>query len=146
MNARPRSVRERVPGGFTLMEVLLALFVFVVAVLGLVECINTMGLAAAETRLEQRVQTRLDSLLLEATRRHAWSRQVDTAGEVETKTQEEGVTFRVKVAPVDLRTDDNAPLKGIYHVSVTARWSEDGRGQESSAETWVWPYLFGGGQ
>lgn len=146
MKGRPRIVGKGMSVGFTLMEVLLALFVFVVAVMGLVECINNMGLVAAETRLERRVHSRLDSLLLDATRRHAWFGDGRPVGDMETTIQEDSVTFVVKVAPVELRTDDDDAVMGIYNVSVVARWNEDGREQESSADTWVWPNLFGGGR
>ncbi|TLD71314.1 prepilin-type N-terminal cleavage/methylation domain-containing protein [Phragmitibacter flavus] len=135
--------REGRRQGFTLMEVLLALFVFVVAVMGLVECINHIGLASAETRLERRVQSRLDSLLVEATRRSPWINQgrVDDS-KLETVVEEDNVRYEIKAAPLEIKTDDGNSVRGLYHVSVTGSWLEDGRPHESTVETWVWPNLF----
>src|SRR6478672_2836021 len=56
------------PSGFTLLEVMLALFVFGIAVVSLVGAINGVGVASTESRMYREVEAKLDSLMTEMTR------------------------------------------------------------------------------
>ena len=129
--------------GFTLLETLLAMFVFAVAALSLVECINTIGLASAETRVETKVQSRLESLMTDVSRRCPWLAQSRlTSSAWQEELAEEGIVYRLKAVPLELKTDEGADIDDVYAVEVHAEWLEDGRTHETSMATWVWPYLY----
>jgi prepilin-type N-terminal cleavage/methylation domain-containing protein len=120
--------------GFTLLETLLALMVFSVAVVSLVEAINQLGGHTLLRRHEAAVQERMRSLLVEHTR------MPDAPAEV--TLQESEVTYTVKHTPLELKNRSGQPVQGIFEVRVTAAWKDGQVPQQASAETWVYPPLF----
>ncbi len=123
------------PRGFTLLETLLALMVFSIAVVALVEAVNQLGNTTLHRRREAMVQERMRSLLIEHTR------LPDLPDEA--KIVDGDVTYTVKRAPLDqLRNKDGQPLPDLFEISVTATWLEGRVLQQATAETWVYPPLF----
>ena len=120
--------------GFTLLETLLALMVFSVAVVALVEAVHQLGEHTLLRRHEAAVQERMRSLLVEHTRLE------DAPAEVQL--QESEVTYTVTHTPLELKDRDGKPLPGLFEVRVTAAWHEGRTPQQASAETWVYPPLF----
>ncbi len=120
--------------GFTLLETLLALMVFSVAVVALVEAVHQLGENALLRRHEAAVQERMRSLLVEHTR------MPDAPPEV--TLQESDVTYIVTHTPLELKNREGQPVSGLFEVRVTAAWQEGRTPQQASAETWVYPPLF----
>lgn len=121
--------------GFTLLETLLALMVFSLAVVALVEAVNQLGNTTLHHRREATVQERMRSLLIEHTR-------LPNMPE-ESKVQEGDVTYTVRRIPLEqLRNKDGQPLQDLFEISVTAEWIEGRVTQQATAETWVYPPLF----
>lgn len=120
--------------GFTLLETLLALMVFSMAVVALVEAVHQLGANALLRRHEAAVQERMRSLLVEHTRRP------DATEEV--KLQEGEVSYTVTHTPLELQDRDGQPVTGLFEVRVTADWMEGREPQQATAETWVYPPLF----
>ncbi|MBN8422580.1 MAG: type II secretion system protein [Verrucomicrobia bacterium] len=120
--------------GFTLLETLLALMVFSMAVVALVEAVHQLGEHTLLRRHEAAVQERMRSLLVEHTRRP------DVIEEV--KLQEGDVSYTVTHTPLELKNRDDQPVTGLFEVRVTAAWMEGKTPQQASAETWVYPPLF----
>ncbi|MFC5455998.1 type II secretion system protein [Prosthecobacter fluviatilis] len=120
--------------GFTLLETLLALMVFSMAVVALVEAVHQLGEHTLLRRHEAVVQERMRSLLVEHTR-------IPDAME-EVKLQEGGVTYTVTHTPLELKDRDGQPMPGLFEVRVTADWLEGRTPQQASADTWVYPPLF----
>ena len=121
---------------FTLLETLLALIVFSMAVVALVEAVHQLGQQALLRRHEAAVQERIRSLLLEQTRLP----MPNPLEEV--KIKEGDTTFTVKYTPLELSDRDGQPVKGLFEVRVTAEWLEGSVTQQATAETWVYPPLF----
>ena len=119
---------------FTLLETLLALMVFSVAVVSLVEAINQLGGHTLLRRHEAAVQERMRSLLVEHTR------MPDAPAEVTLKESE--VTYTVKHTLLELKNRDGQMVQGLFEVRVTAAWQDGQVPQQASAETWVYPPLF----
>ncbi|TLD72187.1 prepilin-type N-terminal cleavage/methylation domain-containing protein [Phragmitibacter flavus] len=140
MRAKERGLRDG--SGFTLLEVLLALMVFSIAVVALVEAINLSGLASSESRLEGRVQARLETLLLEATRLSQLGGTEFPPELVDTKVTEDGVAYHIQTVELELDNMDGERLTGLYAARVTATWRESMQTQTAEAETWFWPPLF----
>ena len=126
---------------FTLLEVLLALLVFSIAVVALVEVINTMGRAMIEARRNREITARLESLMLETTRKPRPQESPGGRG-FESTTRVDGVEYHLKMAPVEMTNADGEPLPDLHTVRATARWKEGGQDQEMSAETLLYPSLY----
>ena len=121
---------------FTLLETLLALMVFSMAVVALVEAVHQLGEQALLRRHEAAVQERLRSLLLEQTRLPAPNPQE------EVKIKEGAMTYTVKRSPLELVDRDGQPVQGLFEIRVTADWLEGRSPQQASADAWVYPPLF----
>ncbi|MCF7790202.1 MAG: prepilin-type N-terminal cleavage/methylation domain-containing protein [Prosthecobacter sp.] len=120
--------------GFTLLETLLALMVFSMAVVALVEAVHQLGAHTLLRRHEAAVQERMRSLLVEHTRR---------PDNIEEVTLQDGeVSYTVTHTPLELKDRDGQTLAGMFEVRVTAAWKDGQTPQQASAETWVYPPLF----
>lgn len=128
--------------GFTLLEAMLAIFIFSAAAVSLVEAINATGRVSAEARRVGRIQLRLDNLLLEATRDPAWAASGRNPPTYDREFQENGILFRIHREPLEMENEARQPLPDLYAVRVTAEWQEGGETRQQSAETWVYPPLF----
>ncbi len=128
---------------FTLLETLLAVFVFGMAVTGLVTAIRDMGQGALLARRESQIQNRLDSLLLETTRAPQLLEGVALDGPEKREFHEGDVSFIVTLRPLEITNLEGKEVEGLLSVTVTARWLEGNEEQEETAETWVYPRLFG---
>lgn len=120
--------------GFTLLETLLALMVFSLAVVALVEAVHQLGGSALLMRREAEVQERMRSLLTEHTRLPNPPNLVEF--------NEGAVTYKVTRQPLDLKNREGISLYELFEVRVTARWLEGRLPQQATAETWVHPPLF----
>ncbi len=120
--------------GFTLLETLLALMVFSMAVVALVEAVHQLGGTTLLMRREAEVQERMRSLLIEHTR------LPDPKDEAQVK--EGDVTYTVKRTNLELKNREGLPLTDLFEVRVTAEWMEGRVAQQATAETWVYPSLF----
>ncbi len=120
--------------GFTLLETLLALMVFSLAVVALVEAVNQLGNTTLHRRREASVQERMRSLLLEHTR-------LPNMPE-EAKVQEGDVTYTARRVPMELCNKDGLPRPDLFEIRVTAEWHEGRVLQTATAETWLYPPLF----
>ncbi len=139
MNAplKPRRVMKTARGfGFTLLETLLALMVFSVAVVSLVEAVHEMGEHTLLRRREAAVQERMRSLLVQYSRLPV----PDPLAAIEVKDRD--ATYTVQHTLLELRNKDGIPVTGLYEVRVTAAWKEGRLQQHASAETWIYPPLF----
>jgi prepilin-type N-terminal cleavage/methylation domain-containing protein len=134
-----RHLRE---AGFTLMEVMLAVFIFGMAAVALMEAINTSGRTSLDARTKGHIQMRLDNLLLEATRDPQWSADTRVQVATERVVEENGIKYIIKREPLELKNVDGQPLQGLFLVQITARWMEGVHERRQVAETWAYPLLF----
>jgi len=122
--------------GFTLLETLLALIVFSMAVVALVEAVNQLGKQTLLRRREATMQERLRSLLLEQTRT-----PVPNPKE-EIKLKEGDTTYTIRRTKLELSDRDGQAVQGLFEIRVTAEWLEGREVQQATAETWVFPPIF----
>ncbi|WP_050030884.1 hypothetical protein [Verrucomicrobium sp. BvORR034] len=142
MKSRPPLIVRRHAAAFTLLEALMALMVFSTAVVSLVAAINGIGTAWNDMREDLVVQTRLESLLVEATRKPDPNQPMGHIAPGERKVQENGVAYLVKIEPLELSNKEGHELPQLMRVRAIARWNDGGRDREETAETWMWPPLF----
>lgn len=122
--------------GFTLLETLLAIMVFSMAVVALVEAVHQLGENTLQRQHEAAVQERMRSILIEQTRISA------SNPPEEMKIKEGPITYTVRRTPLELSDRNGQAIQGIFEVSVTADWMEGRTPQQASTETWLYPPLF----
>ena len=141
--ARHRT-RRQAPA-FTLLEVLLAVFVFSLAAVALVEAVQQVGNTTVLQRQEGMVQDRMNSLLVEHSRL-LWKQPTPSSAVSEKVLEEDGVIYTLQVAPLELKNKDGQPLPEMVQVAIVATWKEGSAKQEATASTWVFRPLFRPGQ
>ncbi len=124
------------------MEVMLAVLIFSLAVVALVQAVNDTAVTALIGRKERQVQARMDTLLLEATRAPDFLNKVGQGQNQESKVTEGNVNYTTQIKRLDLDNEEGQPLQDLFEVTVTARWKEGRQEQEVFASTWVFPALF----
>ena len=118
---------------FTLLEVMLAVTVFSIGVLGLLTALNTTVDAAKGFDREAQVALALQNQLAEA-REAEW-----TGPGVETEGPDElGVTYTREIEPLDLQNRDGRPLDRLYRLKITASWGAEGNEETQVAEVYVY--------
>ena len=115
---------------------MLALIVFSMAVVALVEAVHQLGKQTLLRRREASVQERIRSLLLEQTRT-----PVPNPKE-EIKLKEGDMTYTIRRTKLELTDRDGQPVQGLFEIRVTAEWQEGRELQQATAETWVYPPIF----
>jgi type II secretory pathway pseudopilin PulG len=117
--------------GMTLFEVILALAVFEIAALALVETMHIMGETTLESRTIREVTQGLESI-------------IDEYGKVpglqeldeEIKADKTGVTYQVLIRPLEgLRNKEGRELQGFFTIRAIAKWKSGGQPMELQAET-----------
>ncbi|MEI7864426.1 MAG: prepilin-type N-terminal cleavage/methylation domain-containing protein [Chthoniobacterales bacterium] len=120
-------------GGFTLLEVLVALAMFVLAVGGLALALDRSFAASNALRRNDEIRQQIESLLDQAMLLPIEELQSGR----ETEPDALGVKYTSSAEPVeDLRNKDDQPLVGIWRVMVKAVWKEQGEEQ-----TWKEEFL-----
>lgn len=132
-----RSFSQR-QAGFTLLELLMAMGVFVIAAVALANAINQISLSVAESAEDVAVREQLRGVLLEASRSSTLaegSRTIDNG---------QGIVFQIDIEKLNLKNREAQTLDEIYEVTATARRELAGQRAEivESADTWVFKDMF----
>jgi type II secretory pathway component PulJ len=126
------------PGGFMLMESVLALLLFAIVGTALMTALNEVGRMAFEARRESVLARLLDSEL-----RRAMTVPTLEEGETRTPLDELGAEVISIVEPMEeMENQDGRLLKQMFRIEVVATWWEDNEEQEISAETWRYGRLY----
>lgn len=117
--------------GMTILEVVLALAVFSIAVMALVGTLNQVALAGVESQKLLEVEQTLESLIDE------YGKMPQIAEmEQEIKPGVDGVAYKVRIQQVkDLRNQEGRFLQNTFRIQVVGRWLDGGSAVEMSAET-----------
>ena len=126
------------PGGFMLMESVLALLLFAIVGTALMTALNEVGRMAFEARRESVLARLLDSEL-----RRAMTVPTLEEGETRTPLDELGAVVISIVEPMEeMENQDGRLLQQMFRIEVVATWWEDNEEQEISAETWRYGRLY----
>jgi type II secretory pathway component PulJ len=126
------------PGGFMLMESVLALLLFAIVGTALMTALNEVGRMAFEARRESVLARLLDSEL-----RRAMTVPTLEEGETRTPLDELGAEVISIVEPMEeMENQDGRLLQQMFRIEVVATWWEDNEEQEISAETWRYGRLY----
>lgn len=138
--------RRRLPAGFILLEVLLAVALFGLAGLGLAKALSETARAANATRVQYQMLFRLESAVAEL-HKSANIAELLTEGTF-TEPDEMGIYLGYEVLPIeDMQRDPELGgqlLQDMWLIRVTAFWERGGKDDvlEKSAETWRYEPLY----
>ena len=124
--------------GFLLLEMVLALAVFGMAATGFTVALNRMAATASLAQSELRITRILDSALEETISQPTIEEGSDTIEIGETGIELETNIERIE----DLLNEEGQQLQDMFRIRITAKWVENGRSQERSAETWRYGMMY----
>ena len=114
--------------GFTLIEVLTAMFMFVMAVGGLALALDRIFEANVIIRRDTEIRQQLESLLDEA-----MVLPIETMVEGrETEPDAMGARYFLTAEPAEILNRDEEPLGGLWWITARAEWMEGREKQEWS--------------
>ena len=129
---------SKAPKGFLLLEMVLALTVFAMAVTGFVVALHRMSLAASQARDELQVTRILESALNETL-----SLPVLEEGQMSDVAGDGSIDILVTVEPLEeLQNEEGETLNEMFRIGIMARWYENGDWQEREIETWRYARLY----
>jgi type II secretory pathway pseudopilin PulG len=124
--------------GFLLLEMVLALAVFGMAATGFTVALNRMAATASLAQSELRITRILDSALEETLSQPTIEEGSDTIEIGETGVELETTIERIE----DLLNEEGQQLQDMFRIRITAKWVENGRSQQRSAETWRYGMMY----
>lgn len=118
--------------GYALLDVVLALAIFSIAVTALVVLMQKNIDTSASFARDRLIQNGIDSFLTETKRK--------PVKEMNGEYFDEGldVNFRAEVESLELANVDGAGLKDLYKLTVTAEFEDEGGPQEEVAELYIY--------
>ena len=120
------------PDGFTILEVMLAVMIFGIAVLGLLTALRTTIETAHSFDMEGKIALSIQNQLAEA-------KEIDFKAGTETDGPDEmGVLYTRDIAPLQLENQNGHSLNGLYSIRITATWGLCGPDQTQTAEVYVY--------
>ncbi len=137
---RRRSDRKNAPG-FLLLEALLAIGVFAIAVTGFTMALSRTADLADQAQRELAVTRLLQSALAEAMSYPVLEEGTTSVAVEERAAQGMEIETTVELLP-EMQNEDGQLLQEMYRIEVAARWVENGVPQEQLAETWRYSRLY----
>lgn len=130
--SRSGSCRGPAHGGFILLEVVIAIGVFMVAVTGIVVALNTIIDTSMVVRKENAILVKMETRLAEA---RFLPLQEGTFPDEEPDI--DGVLFTRIVTPLELVNKDEVTLNNLFKVQMVATWMDGQRKETQTAEIYV---------
>ncbi len=118
--------------GFVLLEVLLALALFTAVATAMTVALNQLAASTTSARRESLLLRRLQSELAEV----AHAPQLDV-GHRESPRDELGISVFSEIKRVELKTEDDRSLAGLYEVRVRAAMGTGREELSREMETWI---------
>lgn len=124
--------------GFLLLEMVLALAIFSVAVTGFVVALNKMAQTAALAQSEMKITRILDSALDETL-----SIPVLEEGETNSTIEGTGIELDTTIHLIDdMQNEDGQMLQEMYRIEIKAKWYDNGQWQNRAVETWRYGRMY----
>jgi hypothetical protein len=117
---------------FILLEVVIAIGVFMVAITGIVVALNAIIDSSLAVRKENTILVKMETRLAEA---RFLPLQEGTFPDEEPDT--EGVLFTRVVTPLEMENKDAVPLGNLFKVQIVATWQDGIRKESQTAEIYV---------
>jgi len=125
--------------GFMLMEAMVAIAIFAIAVVGLARTLNSTAKFATEARLAGEVTRKMESLLEEA-----MHMPVMEPGQWPLEADESGLAFLTVIGEAEVVNQDGTLLDGVFKIEITAERRRSGRAPDVwKINTLAYPPLYG---
>lgn len=124
--------RSAAQPGYVLMEVLVALTIFSLAVVGMTRALNTTVDVSNQFAFDSAVRLGLEAILTESRNRDL------EAMVMEVQDENLGVTYRTEVEGLILENTDGAALTDLYVLRATASWERGNLQDQEVAEIWIY--------
>ena len=124
--------KRRTPTGYILLELVIALSIFAIAVLGLANSLSASLEVANILNRENAVQIGLRSFIEELKKKPL----ADMSTTVTDATT--GVTYTSKMVPVSIRTSRGSNLQDLYDLQVTALYTFGGEERTETVSVYVY--------
>lgn len=124
--------KRRASGGYLLFELMIALTIFSIAVLGLVRALDKAAETANLLKRDQIIRIGMRNFLEEIRRKpltEMSTSQTDTTN---------GITYTSSTEPLALRTTSGGTLSDLYSLTIRATSSFDGVPQEDTLNVYVY--------
>lgn len=133
---------NRQPRGFMLLEVLLAMGVFAIAVTGFVIALQRTGDLAGATQRQLRITRILESALTKAMSVPVLEEGKESESVAEMANEGMEIETTVEAMQEKFQNEDGQDLQEMFRIEVVAHWFENGVPQEEMAETWRYSRLY----
>jgi type II secretory pathway component PulJ len=117
---------------FTLFEVMLALAIFSMAILGLALSLQKMVEASLETRQDNEVRRELDSRLA------IFRQKQIQPGTQDLGQDKAGRVYEGETTLLELKNRRNVALNGLYRLTVRTKWKAGATEEERSCSLYVY--------
>ena len=124
-------------GGFLLMEVVLALFIFTIVATAYTRALSSLWRNTTFVKEELIITQILDSALHE----NLYLRTLEE-GAFEIYVPEREITLEIQVTPLELENEEGTLLQQMWEVMVIARYEVDDREEERSVRGWRYLPLY----
>ena len=124
--------KRRTPTGYILLELVIALSIFAIAVLGLANSLSASLEVANILNRENAVQIGLRSFIEELKKKPL----ADMSTTITDATT--GVTYTSKMVPVSIRTSRGSNLQDLYDLQVTALYTFGGEERTETVSVYVY--------
>ena len=130
MKRHIQSVRRT--GGYMLLEVLIALTVFSIAVVGMAEAINASIEAMNFLTQQEMMRNRLQALIVEAKQKPKREEMVFSIDD-----QATGIHYRTELEELKWVNRKKEPISGLYVLRAIAEFDSNGRSGKEAVEVYV---------
>lgn len=132
LSAQPRSSLRKISRGYILLELIIALSMFAIGVLGLANALGTSVEVANILNKDQRIRIGMRSFL-EEVRRKPLNEMSATIADTVT-----GVTYTSSIERVALTTTRGETLSDLYNLKIIATYSVGNEQREESVDVYVY--------
>lgn len=124
MKTTPRSTRA-----ILLLEVMIGVAIFAIGVISLGNCVAEC-MRAEKLRMEERdVRNALQAAMAEIL---AGQTLPEDKKQIEVEGSDPAIVIVQSRKPLDLRNEQKVPIRGLYEISLTAKWESRGTEQEET--------------
>ena len=131
-SGQPRSSLSKISRGYILLELIIALSMFAIGVLGLANALGTSVEVANILNKDQRIRIGMRSFL-EEVRRKPLNEMSATIADAVT-----GVTYTSSIERVALTTTRGETLSDLYNLKIIATYSVGNEQREESVDVYVY--------
>lgn len=136
----PRRLASTKPTGYVLFEVILALTIFAIVVVGMASTLNNIIESSASMNLDNNIRIGLRSFIEEVRRKPVADMSITT------KDEQLGATYSSTVESLSLKNGDGVTLNDLYMLHAKAAYGQGNTLLEENVDLYVYKPATAGGK